>query len=225
MPLLGVIFDFDGVLVDTEPIHLEAYQEVLADTPLTLEADAYYARYLGYDDVRVFTAVAADQAVSLAPEELKRLLDVKGERFQALLGGNDVLFPGAAACVERLGADVPLGIASGALHREIDEILSRAGLRRYFSVVAAADDVDRPKPAPDSYLHAAGQLRAMLGSDTDGCFVAIEDSRWGIEAAHAAGLPCVGVTHSYTAEQLGPVDALVAGLSDIDRDLLEGLCP
>ena len=224
MSLLGVIFDFDGVLVNTEPIHLKAYQEVMPDTPLTLETDAYYARYLGYDDVGVFTAVAADQGVSLAPEELKRLMDVKGERFQALLGSNDILFPGAAACVERLAAEVPLGIASGALHHEIDEILSHAGLRRHFSVIVAADDVERPKPAPDSYLRAAELLRGALGGDTDGCFVAIEDSRWGIEAAHAAALGCIAITNSYPAKDLASADATVTGLSEVDSALLERVC-
>ena len=224
MSLLGIIFDFDGVLVNTEPIHLKAYQEVMADTPLTLEPDAYYARYLGYDDVGVFTAVAADQGLSLAPEELKRLMNVKGERFQALLGSNDVLFPGAAACVEQLAAEVPLGIASGALHHEIDEILSDAGLRHHFSVVVAADDVDKPKPAPESYQRAVELLRGTLGGETEGCFVAVEDSRWGIEAAHAAGLKCVGITHSYSAEKLGSVDALVSTLSEVDLTLLERLC-
>ena len=224
MPLSGVIFDFDGVLVNTEPIHLKAYQEVMADTPLTLETDAYYARYLGYDDVGVFTAVATDQGVSLSPEELNRLLEVKGKRFQTLLGSNDILFPGAAVCIEQLAIKVPLGIASGALHHEINEILSHAGLRRYFSVVVAADDIDQPKPAPDSYLRAAKQLRATLGINADGCFVAIEDSRWGIESAHEAGLACIAVTNTYPATDLALADATVSGLSEVDFTLLEHVC-
>ena len=224
MSLSGVIFDFDGVIANTEPIHFQVYQDVLANTPLKLDPDAYYARYLGYDDVGVFTALAKDQGVSLDQGELQQLLERKGKRFQEMVGNDSVLFPEAAACVERLAAAVPLGIASGALYHEIDAILTQAGLRRYFSVIVASDDIERSKPAPDAYARAVRLLRTELGSTSDGCFVAIEDSRWGIEAAQAAGIPCLAITHSYSAEQLYAADALVTSLADVDAALLENLC-
>ena len=224
MPLAGVIFDFDGVLADTERLHLTAYQQVLETTELSLTADDYYARYLGYDDVGVFSALAKDQGVTLGREALARLVAEKGRRFETGVGDEDVLFPDAATCIERLAVTVPLAIASGALHHEIEAILAHAGIRRHFRAIVAADDVDRPKPAPDSYLKAAALLRDAIGAATDPCLVAVEDSRWGIEAARAAGLRCVGLTTSYPAEELGPVDALVSTLADLDEPLLDGLC-
>ena len=225
MPLLGVIFDFDGVLADTEPLHLRAYQDVLADSPMSLDRAAYYDRYLGFDDMGVFTAAAADSGVSLSPNDLEGLIASKGQRFLELLGTEDVLFPGARACVERLSADLALGVASGALHDEIDLILTRADLRRRFTCIVATDDVERPKPAPDSYTRAIELLSADLGRRVSpSSFVAVEDSRWGIEAAAAAGLPCLGVTHTYPAEELGLATRVLPDLSAIDRALLEGLC-
>ncbi len=147
-PLRGVVFDFDGVIADTEPLHLGAYQDVLADTSMTLETQDYYDRYLGYDDVGVFTALSRDQRVPLDDETLKRLIDAKGQRFDARVRGSSVLFPGAASCVSRLAEVLPLAIASGALHHEIEAILTSADLRRHFRAIVAADDVARSKPAP-----------------------------------------------------------------------------
>ena len=224
MPLSGVIFDFDGVIADTEPLHLKAYQDVLEATPLTITTHDYYARYLGYDDVGVFSALAKDQGVTLGRDQLRELIAEKGRRFEAIVGHEDVLFPGAAACIERLEATVPLAIASGALHHEIEAILEHAGLRERFVGIVAADDVAQGKPAPDSYLRAAALLRNAIGRGEDVCLVAIEDSRWGIEAARLAGIRCVGLTSSYTAEELGPVDTIVSTLAEIDRPILEGLC-
>ena len=226
MALSGVIFDFDGVIADTEPLHLKAYQQALASTGpgLVLTTDDYYARYLGYDDVGVFTALAKDQGVMLVGDQLEKLIAEKGRRFEATVGHEDVLFPAAAACIGRLSKALPLAIASGALHHEIDAILTYAGLRRHFTAIVAADDVEQAKPAPDSYLRAAALLRDAIGDAEDTCFVAIEDSRWGIDAARLAGIRCIGLTTSYTAEELGPVDAVVATLADIDLSLLKSLC-
>ena len=224
MSLLGVIFDFDGVLADTEPLHLRAYQDVLADGQMSLDRAAYYDRYLGFDDVGVFTAAAADSGVSISPSDLEGLIASKGQRFLELLGTEDVLFSGARACVERLSADLALGVASGAMHSEIDLILTRADLRRHFICIVAADDVERPKPAPDSYTRAIELLSADLGRRASPLsFVAVEDSRWGIEAAAAAGLPCLGVTHTYPAEELRSAVRVVRDLSEIDRTCLEQL--
>ena len=138
MPLLGVIFDFDGVIADTEPLHLKAYQDVLAGSSMSLSTESYESRYLGFDDVGVFVTVAADHGVTLEPDELDRLIDAKGRRYMDLVGTEDVLFPQARDCIERLAADAVLGIASGALHAEIDEILAAAGLHRHFAAIVAA---------------------------------------------------------------------------------------
>ena len=225
MSLIGVIFDFDGVIADTERLHLRAFQQVLAGGPMILTEEAYDARYLGYDDAGVFASLAADHGRRLAPGELERLVAAKGRRYDELAGAGEVVFPDAPDCIARLAAEVILGIASGALHGEIEAILEGAGLRRHFSAIVAADDVERSKPAPDSYVRAVELLSAKLGRPASPSgFVAIEDSRWGIEAAAAAGLPCVGITTSYSEEALPGAARVVSRLADVDREVLAALC-
>jgi HAD superfamily hydrolase (TIGR01509 family) len=224
MPLRGIIFDFDGVIANTEPLHLKAYQDVLVDTPFSLEKEAYYTRYLGYDDAGVFTALASDHGVALDRDQIQQLIDQKGSRFDALVRQEQVLFPGAANCIERLADVAPLGIASGAFHEEIEAILSRANLRRHFKAIVAADDVAESKPAPDSYLRAIELVGDQQDRSPTPVFVAIEDSGWGITAARAAGLVCVAVTHTYPAEELREAELIVADLTAIRADLLESLC-
>lgn len=220
-PLLGVVFDFDGVIADTERLHLQAYQDVLRERGMALSRDDYETRYLGFDDVGVFTTIAADRGRPLAGGDLDRLIEAKGRRFTELVAAGDVVFPDAPACIERLAAELVLGIASGALHQEIEDILNGAGLRDRFSAIVAADDVERAKPAPDGYKRAVGLLSAELGRPPSPAgFVAIEDSRWGIEAAVAAGLPCIGVTTTYAASELPGAVAVVSRLADVDRGSL-----
>ena len=227
MPLAGVIFDFDGVLADSEPLHLRAYQEVLAPRGITLSTADYYDRYLGFDDVGVFRAVARDQGGELSEETLGRLIRVKGERFDTLVAQGEALFPGAADCVRRVAGEVPAAIASGALGPEIEALLSTAGLRDHFKAIVASGDTPRSKPAPDPYLRAVELLRPFVGAtgrDPAACFVAIEDSRWGIASALAAGLRCVGVAQTYPAEELRDAHAIVPTIGDVQLDTLRGLC-
>lgn len=227
MSLAGVVFDFDGVLADSEPRHLRAFRAALAPRGVQLATAEYYGRYLGFNDEGVFRAVARDQGWALSDEDLAELIRVKGERLDALVGQGDTLFPGAADCVRRIAADIPIAIASGALASEIEAILATTGLRHHFSAVVASGDTPRSKPAPDPYLRAVELLRPFAtaaGNDPHGCFVAIEDSRWGIESALGAGLRCIGVAQTYPADELQVAHAVVATISEIELDLIRSLC-
>ncbi len=224
MPLLGVVFDFDGVIADTERLHLKAYQQVLTDRSLSLDRATYYDRYLGYDDIGVFKALAADLTFDLDERELARLVDEKGRRFEALLDCETVLYAGAADCIRNLASTAPLGIASGALRHEIDRVLSDGQLRDHFQAVVGADDVAKSKPAPDAYRRAVTLLSPDAAVPSWHSFVAIEDSSWGLESARAAGLKTIGITNTYPATVLTAADVIVDTLSAIDRSLLERLC-
>lgn len=224
MRLRGIVFDFDGVIADTEPSHLAAFRDVLAGTGLALSTGDYYDRYMGYDDVGTLRALGRDQGQPLDDHEIRRLVAAKAVRFEARVRGGNVLFPGAAACIERLAAVAPLGIASGALRAEIEAILTAASLRDRFAAIVGADDVPRSKPAPDTYQRAV-ELLGAAGSGADpSSFVAIEDTVWGIEAAHAAGLPCVALTHSYPAAALAAADAVLGSLDELQPAVLQRLC-
>ena len=225
--LAGVIFDFDGVLADSEPLHLSAYQDVLAERGMTLGAADYYDRYLGFDDDGVFRTVWSDQGLNLDEETLVELIRVKGERFEALAGQGEALFPGAADCIRRVAAEAPIAIASGALAPEIETVLAAAGLRRHFRAVVASGDTPRSKPAPDPYLRALELLRPHVAAsalDPGGCVVAVEDSMWGIESALAAGLRCVGVAQTYPASRLATAHVVVPTIADVTPETLRAAC-
>jgi len=224
VPCLGVVFDFDGVIANTEPLHLQAFQDVLDQTPMSLSKEAYESTYLGYDDIGVFTQLAQDQDIVVSSDEISELIARKGKRYTQLVESRDVIFPEARTCLERLSGNCELGIASGALHQEIETILRASSLRSYFTTIVAADDVKHSKPEPDTYRLAIELLCLAMGRPpSPNGFVAIEDSLWGIQSAHAAGLPCIAVTTTYTEDRLTVANQIVPSLVDIDITTLETL--
>jgi beta-phosphoglucomutase len=223
--LQAIIFDFDGVIANSEPLHLRAFQQALSEEGIDLSAADYYGRYLGYDDVGMFEALARDRGLAMSDREVTTLVARKGVKLQALLQTGSVLFPGVAGFIRQAAAAVPIAIASGALRHEIDEILEPAGLAGLFQTIVASGDTPQSKPSPAPYLLAFERLRQSTRHDLEAhrC-VAIEDSRWGLESARGAGLRCVGVTNSYPADQLGEVELVVGGLDTLTLEHLDALC-
>jgi beta-phosphoglucomutase len=222
--LQGIVFDFDGVIADSEPLHLKAYQQALATDGIVLDRDEYFARYLGYDDVGMFQALARDRGLAWTDRHITELVARKGMKLQAMLEGGEVLFPGAAAFVRAAAAEVPIAIASGALRHEIVQIVEAAGLDDLFAAIIASGDTPESKPSPAPYLLAFEQLQQATGRmlDRQRC-VAIEDSVWGLESARGAGLRCVGVTTSYPAAELTGAELIVDGLRSLTIPMLNDL--
>jgi beta-phosphoglucomutase len=214
----AVVFDFDGVLADSEPLHLAAYQEVFSSLGVELTRVDYYDSYLGYDDEGVFRKLAATHGWRLDDTRLAALIAEKSRVFEHALSRTDVLYDGAARCIERLAEGFPLGIASGAFRHEIERILERARLRHYFRFIVAAGDTPAGKPSPDPYVRAA----ELHGAAPSSC-LAIEDSRWGIESAKAAGLKCIGLATTYPASELTGADCIIQALDELDTQMLESL--
>lgn len=224
--LQAIIFDFDGVIADSEPIHLKAFQRALAEEGIELTSADYYARYLGFDDVGLMESLGRDRGIALSEPRVTALVALKGEKFQELLEGGAVLFPGAVDFINAAAAEVPVAIASGALKHEILEVVEGAGVAALFKAIVAAGDTPESKPSPAPYLLAFEQLRQATGRPLDArrC-VAIEDSRWGLESARGAGLRCVGVTSSYRAAELeSAAELVVGGLNELTLDALDRLC-
>ena len=226
MPLRAIVFDFDGVLANSEPLHFAAFRDVLAAAGIELNEYDYYSRYLGFDDVGVFRTVGVDRGTSWTARDIADFVADKALRLEELERDISVLFPGAAETIRRLAADVPIAIASGALGPEIHRVLKRAGLLQHFTAIVSAEDTPASKPAPDPYERAIALLRAKIPSpalEPTEC-VAIEDSRWGLESARAAGLRTVGVTSSYDARELQPVaDLVIASIGDLSLEDLRRL--
>ena len=224
-PLHAIVFDFDGVIANSEPLHLKAFQQALADEGVELSARDYYSRYLGFDDVGMFQALARDREIAMSDRRVTELVARKGVKLQAMLNAGSVLFPGAAEFIRDAAAAVPIAIASGALRHEIDEIIEAAGLASLFAVIVASGDTPESKPSPAPYLLAFERLSQAAGRHLDArrC-VAIEDSHWGLESARGAGLRCVGVTNSYPAQGLGEAELIVSGLDALTLEQLDRLC-
>jgi len=223
--LQAIVFDFDGVIANSEPLHLMAFQQVLADDGVLLTRSEYYARYLGYDDVGMFEALGRDRDIPMGDDRVAALVARKAERMQALLQDGSVLFPGAADFIRAAAAAVPIAIASGAQRHEIDEIIDAAGVSNLFAAIVAAGDTPESKPSPAPYRLAFERLSQHAGRRLDpGRSVAIEDSVWGLESARGAGLRLVGVTTSYRAEDLPGAELVVEGLRDLTLPALDQLC-
>lgn len=224
--LQAIVFDFDGVIANSEPLHLLAYQMVLREEGIDLSAHDYYHRYLGYDDVGMFQVMARDRGLAMDQARLTDLIARKGQRLKSLLDSGSVLFPGAKEFIAQAAARVPIAIASGALRHEIDEIVEPAGIARLFKTIVASGDTPQSKPSPAPYQLAFARLQAQAGGSLDPrrC-VAIEDSKWGLESARGAGLRCVAVTNSYPAAEFrGIAELIVDGLGTLTLDRLDALC-
>jgi beta-phosphoglucomutase len=222
--LRAIVFDFDGVIANSEPLHFRAFRDVLAQRGVELTEADYYTRYLGFDDLGAFRAIAKDRGRTWSPGELTSLTADKAEHMEALERDASVLFPGAADAIRRAAAAVPIAIASGALGAEIRRVLDGANLTHHFKAIVAAEDTAAGKPAPDPYQRAVALLSESVGDTVLAAdCVAIEDSRWGIASARAAGLRAVGVTSSYDAAELSEADLIIGSLADLDITSLQRL--
>ncbi len=223
--LRAVIFDFNGIIVDDEPIHFELFQKVLAEEGIELTNDAYYARYLGFDDRGAFSFGYREHNRPLSQEKLAELIARKAVYYQEAIRNHVAIFPGVKKLVADLAQSLPLAVASGALRNEIETILTAANLIHHFKAVVSAEDVERGKPEPDIFLQALAALNAQ-DSDTiqaSECVV-IEDSKEGIKGARSAGMKCLAVTNSHAAELLGEANLIVKSLEEVGLARLAELC-
>jgi len=184
----AILFDFDGVLLDSEPLHCACWAEVLAPFGVTLEWEVYCERYLGMDDREMIRQIAAEAARPLQWEALFAQYPNKKKLFQARM--EKPPFPaGVADLLDRLKREYRLAVVSSSARDEIEPPLVRAGLRQHFGVLVTGGDTPRHKPAPDPYLRAA----ALLGARTP---LVVEDSPAGIASGQAAGFEVLAVQNA-----------------------------
>jgi HAD superfamily hydrolase (TIGR01509 family) len=216
--LRAVVFDFNGVLVDDEPVHERLFARVLAEEGVDLGPGRYMTELLGLDDRGAFRAALEGAGRSADPPYVARLIARKASYYREAVKAERLpWFEGAEDLVRDCGkAGLLLAVVSGALREEIEGALARAGLRGAFKFVVAAEDVEAGKPDPAGYRLALDNLnqleplpeRLIHGHEV----VAIEDSPQGLIAASAAGLATLGVAHSIEAAALGRADHVVPRL-------------
>jgi len=210
----ALIFDFDGVIADTEPLHFEGLRRTLADIGITLSESDYYANYLGFDDRGcIVEALRVNRRPATGPL-VQDLMRRKAAAYMGSIKEHLVIFPGVREFVEEAAASYPIAIASGALRTEIELILEQAGIRKAFRHITSAEDVTKAKPDPQPFLHAlAGLNRQNLNSPmTAASCLVIEDSLPGIRAAKSAGMKVLAVTNTHTVQDLREADAISPSL-------------
>ncbi|HYK64025.1 MAG TPA: HAD family phosphatase [Patescibacteria group bacterium] len=217
----AVIFDLDGTLVETEPLHFSAFNEVLRPDGIRIDFADYASRLIGLNDHDCFAAVLKENHQNAPEERLADLIARKSAIYQATIAERDVLYPGAEkflrACAERF----PLMIATGTLRIEAEAILRRAALRDLFLDIIAADDVEHGKPEPDGFIAALGRIGFILRQRDpvlpDECLV-VEDTPAGIEAAHRAGMKVLALCHIAPPSELAAADVVRQSILELDLD-------
>jgi beta-phosphoglucomutase len=213
----AVIFDFDGVIVDTEPLHYAAFQRTLEPLGLHFSWHEYVETYIGFDDRDAFRHAFTLKGKILDRDELHGLIEKKAAFFQEVIRSEFSAYPGVLDLIFQLHSNkIPLAICSGALRADIDPILTMFGISECFDVIVTADDVAASKPDPECYQLAFQRLQSAhkncLSKDAT---IAIEDTPAGISAAKAAGLMVCAVTNSYPADRLDHATFVTDSLSSL----------
>lgn len=221
--LAAVVFDFDGIIVDTEPLHYKAFQEVLVPLGLGYSWEEYVGHYIGFDDRDAFREAFARIGRTIDAGDLAGLIEQKAAAFNTIIRTGVTPFPGVVELIDSLKGRCPLALCSGALSSDIVPILQQLGITDAFDVKVTADEVSVSKPDPESYRLAVQRIAAAfprLAIAPSRC-LAIEDTPAGIASATGAGLKVLAVTNSYPAEKLVGAIKVVDSLAGIDQPGLQ----
>jgi HAD superfamily hydrolase (TIGR01509 family) len=211
-PYQAVIFDMDGVIIDSEPRHERAFREIFDELGYGSTHGVHFPDYYGRSDLALWVDFIARHQ---PPQPLAELTALKQNRFIDLIRRETPIFPGIPELVQQLATVTPLAVASGSLHAVIEVVLGMEGLRRHFSQVVSVEDVGRPKPFPDVFLRAAERLGVAPGD----CVV-IEDSAAGVRAGKQAGMRVIAITNTLPPSALTEADEVVTTYDEIARRLL-----
>ncbi len=219
-----MVFDFDGVLVDSEPMHLAAFQHVLEPLGVRLTRDAYYEKYLGFDDNDCFIAVLTDGGVAFDDSRIADLISAKAKILEEQLG-ESVPLPGSVELIEEgFRRHIPLAICSSALRGEIELACGKFAVLDKLTAIVGSEDVTRSKPDPQCYRLVLERLTEITGSAIEPTrTIAVEDSPFGIDAAKGACMKTLAVTNSYPPDRLQSADRIVDSLREVTIDSLEEL--
>ena len=211
-PCKAVIFDMDGVIVDSEPRHERAFLDVVGEIGYRENLGMKFADYIGRADTELWVDFVNKHK---PPHTLEELLARKRQRVIEILRREEPLFDGLLELVEKLSGRYKLALASGSERLVVEAVLGLKGLRGYFPVVVTSSEVKNGKPAPDIFLRTA----TLLGVAPADCCV-IEDSKPGVAAGLAAGMQAIAITNTHPANELRHATVVVKTYEEIERLLL-----
>ncbi len=218
--LRALIFDFDGVLVDSEPLIFKLTEKMAAKEGWELTEEEYYRDYLALDDRGIVERLYRSHGREVDAARRDALVAWKAREYAGLIRDGLPPLAGAVEFVRKASAKYPLAIASGSLRSEIEHLLERLGLGACFRVIVSADDCEQSKPAPEVYLKAIkrlGKLPAFASAPLRaGECLAIEDAPLGVVAACAAGMKCLALAHSRPAKELCHADWVIRSFAEAD---------
>ncbi len=218
------LFDFNGVIVDDEPLHFQLFQKVLGEEEVHLKKEDYYSKYLGMDDEDCFHATLKDQGKDFTVEKVREMIQRKSHYYQDSIQKKPPFVPGVLDFIKDLSREHFFAVVSGALRSEIEMLLQIGKVRDAVNVLVAAEDVERGKPDPEGYEKAFQALNRDFVASSEmllppECLV-IEDSIWGIKAAQAAGMPCVAVKTSFSEKEMPGAQYYLKDFKGIDAATL-----
>ncbi|MFH1613675.1 MAG: HAD family phosphatase [Planctomycetota bacterium] len=223
----AALFDFDGVIVDSEPVHLKAFNMVLAAFDIEIPLQDYRSYYLGLTDYDCFDSATQRHGVTLDEIQLHKLIRQKCDIYAQMTGEVLPVTHGIVDFLTMLkNSNVRIAICSGATRRDVEYTLELGQLGRFFETIVTVEDVKSGKPDPEGYLLALNRLNS---ADTErvilpGDCVVIEDSQWGLRAAKSAGMLVVAITNSYPPEALAEADKIISSFSDLAMEDLHEIC-
>lgn len=206
-PARAVIWDMDGIIIDSAPYHLKAWQEVFSKRGLNFTGDDFRSSF----GMRNDTIIGGFLGEGASDEEIAAIGREKEASFRLKIRQNPRPLPGVVALMAALAErDLKMAIASSAPRENIELVIDTLGIARHFLVIISEKDVTRGKPEPDGYLLAAKRL----GVKPENCLV-IEDAIVGVTAARRAGMHCLAVTNSHPRDSLSDADLVVDSLEEI----------
>ncbi|MBU0505984.1 MAG: HAD family phosphatase [bacterium] len=213
-------FDFDGVICDTEKLHMSAIQKVLSEESIFFDENYFFSNLYGQDDKSVFKQLFHCHKQKLTAQRLENILTRKNSLYQKLIETPHLFYPGVQNLINRLTTNnIPLAIVSCARSIEIRNCLKKEDLLTNFKFIVGSDNVTTCKPHPEGYQKAYTLMtKHVLGLPLEDCWV-LEDSPTGVKAAKAAGLNTIAITNTTTAENLHAADHIVMNYSDIALSL------
>jgi len=224
--LRAVIFDFDGVITDSEVLHLRAFNQSLIPYGVKISTKDYYTNYLGFSDFDCYKALVDNGLLKIDELQIGEIICGKSKIFEELTRTEGRTIEGVHEFLQMIEENkIPMAICSGSLMVEIEVMLEGAGLRNFFAEIVSAEQVNKGKPHPEGFLLALQKLNKTCRPPiaANECIV-IEDSHWGLQAGKAAGMHTVAVTNSYDAEKLTIAEKIVAHLNELTIGEMQQLC-
>lgn len=212
----AILFDFDGVLADSERLHYEALTQALSELGATLSWNDYLQVGIGLPDMDAVSLVLQRSSIFADESLARKVLARKTEIYDAWLPNRLVVPDGMPDIVRALAQQFTLAIASGAFRYQIETVLQREGVKDYFAVIVSSEDVTRGKPDPEPFWTALARLNELVTPPLrpHECLV-VEDAPSGIAAALSAGMRCVAITTNFPKDALQSADVIVGSLKDL----------